>query len=225
MRGTAYALMIVISIIFVTGDSTALTVPAEPKWTAHKVTAQEAREARKAKVDIYTHLFGKQAANVARFNRLDARFVWAGRVLRVPDLPADAVYTPLPAVYEPAAADRKSILIDLKRQFLGAYENGKLVASYPVSSGRAGRGTPAGSKFKVTLKDADHASSVYPEPDGGWPMPWALRFHRSEYWIHAGDLVGYPASHGCVRLFEADAKALFDWTDIGTPVRIVRSLD
>ncbi len=220
----AAGFLIVSLAVCMTGDSAAFDPPAEPKWTSHKVTAQEVRAARTAKTDVLTHVFGAKAANVARFNRLDARFVWAGRVLRVPDLPDGAVYTPLPASYAPAASERKYILIDLGRQFLGAYENGRLAASYPISSGRSGHGTPPGN-YRVTLKDADHASSVYPEPDGGWPMPWALRFRSSEYWIHSGDLVGYPASHGCVRMFDADAKALFGWAEVGTPVRVVRSFD
>jgi len=111
----------------------------------------------------------------------------------------------------------------LDRQFAGAYEGGELVASYPMSSGKEGFRTPTGN-YGVTKKDEDHVSSKYPEPDGGWPMPWALRFKGTLYWMHGGDLPGYPASHGCVRLFPRDAEALFSWAEIGTPVRVVRSL-
>lgn len=198
--------------------------PPEPRWTVHRVTRDEVRAAEAAGVTIYAHLFGVRASVVARFNRLDARFVRAGRRLRVPDLPAGADYVPLPARYPASDAEPRSILIVLDRQFLGAYEYGALVASYPVSSGREGYATPTGTRFRVTRKDADHHSSVYPEPDGGWPMPWALRFYRSEYWIHGGELVGHPASHGCVRLFPEDAERLFGWAEIGTAVRVVRTL-
>lgn len=198
--------------------------PAEPRWTVHRVTAAEVRAAGATGVTIYRHLFGDRDRVVARFNRLDPRFVHAGRRLRVPDLPAGADYVPLPARRPDLETERLAILIVLDRQFLGAYANGVLVASYPVSSGRDGHETPTG-RFRVTRKDEDHVSSVYPEPDGGWPMPWALRFYRSEYWIHGGELVGHPASHGCVRMFPEDAESLFAWAEIGTRVRIVRSLE
>jgi len=31
--------------------------------------------------------------------------------------------------------------------------------------------------------------------------------------FHKFDLPGYPASHGCVRLPEEDAKWIYDWAD------------
>lgn len=197
--------------------------PPEPAWHVRRVTSADLRTAEREHVSVYRALFGDAAATVARFNRLDPRFVYAGTRLRVPDLPAGAEYVPLPAEYPRAAADERSILIVLDRQFLGAYERGRLVASYPVSSGRDDHPTPPGS-YRVTRMDADHHSSVYPEPNGGWPMPWALRFHRSEYWIHGGELVGRPASHGCVRMFPEDAERLFGWAAVGVRVRIVSSL-
>lgn len=198
--------------------------PPEPHWHAHRVTRAELAAAGAAGVTIYRHLFGEQASAVARFNRRDPRFVYAGIRLRVPELAPGTDYVPLPARLPAAESDPRCILIVLDRQFLGAYEHGMLVASYPVSSGREGHGTPPGT-YRVTRKDADHRSSVYPEPDGGWPMPWALRFRSSEYWIHGGELVGRPASHGCVRMFPEDAERLFAWADAGTRVRIVRTLD
>ena len=222
----ASAFAVAIALTAFTGYVAAQDVtdaPIEPRWHTHRVTRDEIRAAGTAGVTIYRHLFGDRDSTVARFNRLDARFVRAGRRLRVPELPEGADYVPLPARYSDADGEALFILIVLDRQFLGAYEHGVLVASYPVSSGRDGHATPTG-RFRVTRKDADHHSSVYPEPDGGWPMPWALRFYRGEYWIHGGDLVGHPASHGCVRMFPEDAERLFAWADVGTRVRIVRTL-
>src|SRR5688572_21120259 len=197
--------------------------PPEPAWRTHRVTRAELSAAAAAQQSIYAHLFGERASTVARFNRLDPRFVHAGRRLRVPELPEGTEYVPLPQLFHRADADEKSILIVLDRQFLGVYERGRLVGSYPVSSGRDEHPTPTGA-FRITRMDADHHSSMYPEPDGGWPMPWALRFHRSQYWIHGGELVGHPASRGCVRLFPEDAERLFSWAQIGVRVRIVRTL-
>lgn len=62
-------------------------------------------------------------------------------------------------------------------------------------------------------------------------MNYALRFFISRvgtsYWIHGRDIPGYPASHGCIGLYDeamqrqtygspkdpnlADAKRLFEW--------------
>jgi hypothetical protein len=41
--------------------------------------------------------------------------------------------------------------------------------------------------------------------------------------MHAGNLPGYPASHGCVRLPMAFSERLFDITHLGTPVIIAGS--
>ena len=38
--------------------------------------------------------------------------------------------------------------------------------------------------------------------------------------LHAGNLPGYPASHGCIRLPPAMAKALYGMTKIGDSVEI-----
>lgn len=200
-----------------------LVLPDEPSWHWHRLTRAQVRAARAVEADVFTHVFGPLARSVARFNRLDPRFAYAGMRIRVPELADGAEYSPMPASYPPAAAHDRYILLALDRQFLGVYERGALVASYPISSGREGYKTPTGT-FRVTRKDATHVSSRYPEPTGGWPMPWALRFYRSEYWMHGGELVGRPASHGCVRLFPADAEALFAYAQVGDRVRIVRTL-
>ena len=39
--------------------------------------------------------------------------------------------------------------------------------------------------------------------------------------LHAGNLPGYPASHGCVRLPPEFAKLLFGVTILGTPVIVL----
>ena len=38
--------------------------------------------------------------------------------------------------------------------------------------------------------------------------------------MHASYLPGYPASHGCVRLPEEKAIAIFNAIDVGTPVTV-----
>lgn len=223
MLAAAFHAMAFVSLIGSAEAQDLTAAPPEPAWHPYRVRSADIRAAEAGHVSIYQHLFHEAASTVARFNRLDPRFVYAGMRLRVPELPAGTDYVPLPAQYPRAAADERSILIVLDRQFLGVYERGRLVASYPVSSGRDDHPTPPGT-YRVTRMDADHHSSVYPEPNGGWPMPWAMRFRSSEYWIHGGELVGHPASHGCVRMFPEDAQRLFAWAQLGTRVRVIRDL-
>lgn len=113
----------------------------------------------------------------------------------------------------------KTLIIDLLTQSMAVYdENNQFVKFIRVSTGRKGFETPSG-EFTVMSKDRHHKSSKYPEEtNGGWPMPYALRFSGWEYWIHEGSL--NSRSHGCVRVGRQDAKWLFGWVDIGTKVRI-----
>lgn len=124
----------------------------------------------------------------------------------------------------------KLILVIIHEQFLGGYEYGKLEFSYPISSGIEKGLTPSGyleegkesptirGRFKIFYKSTYHVSSIY-----GLPMPWMLAFTTDGHAIHAGKLLGYPGSHGCVRLLKKDAKNLFTWADIGTIVLVVDS--
>ena len=47
------------------------------------------------------------------------------------------------------------------------------------------------------------------------PLPiWALRTARN----NVSDWVG---SHGCVRLGQSDAKAIYEWASVGTAVQVL----
>jgi hypothetical protein len=68
----------------------------------------------------------------------------------------------------------------------------------------------------VLQKDRDHRSSTY----NNAPMPNTNRLTWDGIALHAGNLPGYPASHGCVRLPLKFSALLFDVTHLGTPVII-----
>jgi lipoprotein-anchoring transpeptidase ErfK/SrfK len=137
-----------------------------------------------------------------------------------------------------------SIEIDLQEQTAYLIQNGRAILSTPISSGREGHLTSTGS-FKVLEKERSHFSTLYgrivdardntlvadadadmPLPPGGKfvpaPMRYFVRFDNATG-MHAGYLPGYPASHGCVRLPEADAIAIFNAVDVGTPVTVFGS--
>lgn len=178
-------------------------------------------------------LFGERWADVARFNRIDRRHARAGVALKVPKRIEELEsFVPLPLFYQPAEQDEQFVLIDLSEQFLGAYEYGALRFAMPIASGDGGNETPLG-EFRITAAHRAHQSCLYTieKTDRPYPMNYALRFHVNRagvsYWIHGRDLPGYPASHGCIGLYDeamqkeqygipkdpelSDAKRLFEW--------------
>ncbi len=192
-------------------------------WTCRRLRSGERLEG----------LFGDRSWDVLRFNRIDRRHAYWGVPLKVPKrLDAIEGFTPMPPEYPPAAEEEKFILVDLSEQFLGAYEYGRLVFSAPVATGEKGHKTPTG-EFRITTVHRNHRSSEYyiENTDVLYPMDYGLMFHvdrnGASYWIHGRDLPGYPASHGCIGLYDeamqkkyykspkspvlADAATLFAW--------------
>lgn len=157
-------------------------------------------------------LFGGDWVWVARFNRIDRRHVYPGMTIKVPDRIEDARgYAPVPRVYEPARRHGKYILVDITEQWLGAYERGVLVFSAPAATGKADTETPTGL-FRIDARHLTHTSSLYKttNDEEQYPMDNALRFYigtdNVSYWIHARDLPGRPASHGCIGLFDEEMQ-------------------
>jgi len=106
------------------------------------------------------------------------------------------------------------IHISLADQTAWFWRNGEIVRTMPVSTGRKKFPTPKG-RFVVTDKYRDWKSTIYPAR-----MPYFLRLSCRDFGMHAGVVPGYPASHGCIRLPLADAKALFAEVPLGTLVEI-----
>src|SRR5207247_6370793 len=106
-------------------------------------------------------------------------------------------------------------IVSIKSQKVTFYDADGWILRAPVSTGTRGRETPAGV-FAVIEKDKDHHSSLY---DDAW-MPNMLRITWNGIALHGGQLPGYPASHGCVRMPYDFAEKLFDKTQIGERVII-----
>ncbi len=172
------------------------------RWHAHFISPNETLES----------MFGADWILVARFNRIDRRHVYPGMTIKVPDNMADIRnYTPMPKTYEPAAHHEKYVLVDITEQWLGAYEWGKLVFSMPAATGKPGTETPTG-QFQIDARHLTHTSSLYKTQDDEeqYPMDNAARFFigpdNVSYWIHARDLPGRPASHGCIGLYDEEMQ-------------------
>jgi hypothetical protein len=178
-------------------------------------------------------MFGENWVYVARFNRIDRRHAYSSVAIKIPRRLEDlSSFTPLPWFYPAAERDEQFILIDLTEQFLGAYEYGALRFKVPIATGDGFNETPTG-KFRLTAAHLQHRSDLYriEGTDQPYPMNYALRFHVNRegvsYWIHGRDMPGYPASHGCIGLYDEsmqqeqygapkdpelnDAHRLFEW--------------
>lgn len=108
------------------------------------------------------------------------------------------------------------IIVSLPDQTLSAYRNGVRIAYSNISSGVPGRRTPTGV-FTILEKEVTHFSNKYNRA----PMPHMQRLTWQGVAMHGGDLPGYPASHGCIRLPREFAKQLYSITTRGTTVVVV----
>lgn len=105
------------------------------------------------------------------------------------------------------------ILVSIPEQRAYVYRNGVAIAASTVSTGKKGHETPAGV-FTILQKDAKHHSNLYNNAS----MPYMERLTWGGVALHAGNLPGYPASHGCVRLPLEFSKLLFFETSMGMTV-------
>ena len=107
------------------------------------------------------------------------------------------------------------IVVSIPEQKMAVFRNGIRIGSSTVSTGSKGHNTPDGV-FTVLQKKVDHESSIYK----GAKMPHMQRLNWDGIAMHAGNLPGYPASHGCVRLPADFAQKLYSVTTVGTTVII-----
>ena len=124
------------------------------------------------------------------------------------------------------AAAKKEIRIFIDRQVLFAFENGEEIYSFDIVTGRDGKETTVGT-YPIFRKHEQYTSKTY-----GSEMPYTMFFTKDGKAIHGtqmatlrsylhsylNDSVG---SQGCIGLTDDDAKALFDWAPVGTPVVVL----
>lgn len=104
-------------------------------------------------------------------------------------------------------------IVSLRDQKITVYDGQGWIMQAPVSSGQRDRETPAGV-FTILQKNADHYSNLYDDAF----MPHMQRLTWSGIALHGGNLPGYPASHGCVRMPFDFAERLFTATKLGMRV-------
>jgi lipoprotein-anchoring transpeptidase ErfK/SrfK len=120
--------------------------------------------------------------------------------------------------------DYKKIDVSLSRQVMTLYENGAAVRTIYVATGVAAAPTPTGTFYvqmkapQMRFQGVNPDGSHYDIPDVHWVMPfWGDYTIHGAYWRPR---FGVPGSDGCVSMTDADAKIVYDWADVGTPVII-----
>ncbi|MCK5648391.1 MAG: L,D-transpeptidase [Gammaproteobacteria bacterium] len=120
----------------------------------------------------------------------------------------------------------KEIYVNIERQILVATENGEEVYTFDVVTGQDGKETTAG-RYSIFRKEKKYTSKTY-----GSEMPYTMFFTadgKAIHGTHISSLRSYlhsylsesVGSQGCVGLTDDDAKALFEWAPIGTPIVVI----
>ena len=97
--------------------------------------------------------------------------------------------------------------VDVATQKMTVMRYGKTLYEWPVSTARAGYSTPRGDFRPYRVHKIWH-SRTYDNA----PMPFAVFYDRG-WAVHGTTAVsrlGTPASHGCVRLANADAETFYN---------------
>ena len=108
------------------------------------------------------------------------------------------------------------IVVSIPLQRAYVYRGGDLIGVSTVSTGRKGHSTPVG-RFDILEKRKKHFSNRYNHA----PMPFMQRLTWDGIALHAGEIPGRPASHGCIRLPLDFARHLFGVTRVGASVHIL----
>lgn len=181
------------------------------RWSATRAfrRVSEAAWGRRAALD------SAELLTLLKINRIDEAHA-RGRTLLVPDsIGLELGYSPLPESLPALREIPKFVLVSRRVQAFGAYEDGRLVRWGPTSTGK--ESTPTDSGLFFTNWKSKRAIST---DDPSWILEWYVNFIALKgVAFHEYELPGRPASHGCVRLLEVDARWMFHWADQWIPGR------
>ena len=136
--------------------------------------------------------------------------------------PDQTILLPNPLDFpKPRSQTGKEIVIKVSTQQLFAFEDGKLINSFIVSTGLMDTPTLKGDDYFIYSKFplAPMTGPGYNHSD----VP-SVMYYSGSYGIHGTtwhDNFGEPMSYGCTNMSVGDAKWLFDWTPEETPVTVV----
>jgi lipoprotein-anchoring transpeptidase ErfK/SrfK len=127
-----------------------------------------------------------------------------------------------------ASKSSKVIKVDLTAQLVDAYDGSERIHRFECVSGDKDHPTDRG-KFKIQRKHEIYRSRAY-----NVQMNYTMFFTADGKALHQyhgavplsvvrtfrGKVSEWFGSHGCVRLSETDARALFEWAPLGTTVEV-----
>jgi hypothetical protein len=112
--------------------------------------------------------------------------------------------------------EERRLVISLSEQRVRMFDAvGAEIFNAKVSTGRKGNATRTGD-FVITDKNRTWTSTIYHAS-----MPYFQRLSCGDFGLHQGNVPGYPASHGCIRVPAGKASQLFAMTRVGDRVQIV----
>ncbi len=144
-------------------------------------------------------------------NRTDSAHIKRLDSILVPsryDLPVKA-YMPFPETVDFLKDVQKIIIFSNPAQAFAAYENGKMIYQGQTNSGK--KVTPTPPKLYFCNWKARRSVST---SNSSWILNWNFNISNTMgIGFHQYALPGYPASHSCLRLQNADAFFLYNWAD------------
>lgn len=129
------------------------------------------------------------------------------------------------------ALQHLQLVVDLSDRRVYLYKDATLQANYEIAVGKEGWGTPTG-QFKIINMQTDpiwqhpFTGEIFPagaeNPLGSrWIGFWSDGVHQIGFHgTNQDDLIGQAVSHGCIRMHDQDAQALYAQVVVGTPVVI-----
>jgi len=135
---------------------------------------------------------------------------------------ANGVYElPMTTIPFTTTALARTIEVNLSTQRAYLYENGNLVSSHVISSGLPGSATPTGH-FTVNGYSRIQSMGCFEgAPYCVRDVPWVTWFAPDIGFHGANSLrssLGYPQSHGCVNMWDNEARFVYEWSAYGTEV-------
>ena len=147
--------------------------------------------------------------------------------MEIVDNPSAQTSSSQPQAPVPSYSGSKLILVDISEQHMYVYDGDTLVYSFVASTGMH-NATKVG-----TFAVQDKIPSAYGSTWDIWMPNWLGIYYAgsTENGIHAlpilpngatlwAGFLGTPISYGCVVLDTYDSQLLYDWAEIGTPVKI-----
>lgn len=137
----------------------------------------------------------------------------------------------------------KVVVVSLAEQSLRAYDNGKLVNAFQVTTGQPDLPSPPGTWWVEGKKSPTEFKADVPPSSPNWypptPINYAMQFHSNGYFLHDswwrseyGPTTNFPhldpggtqysihGSHGCVNMSKADAAWLYSFVQVYTHIII-----